>query len=221
MAKAIKRSDEKVLQMYYNAIDYYEKNKKIVWSIITGIIVVVVVIFIYLRNQAAKSETAALELDKAKTAFMNNEYQKAIYGDSLGISKGLLYVVENYGSTESGETAKIMLAQSFYALRDFNSALIYFKDYGGKDYILKSTSIAGIGMVYDANGDYKNAAEYFEKASKVAKDNFKNEEYIYNSIRCYFYAKDTDNLKRIIKEFKTEYPKSKYLAEINRYDPPN
>ena len=41
---------------------------------------------------------------------------------------------------------------------------------------------------------------------------------MFNSIRSYFNAKDNDNLKKSIKAFKTEYPKSKYLNMLARYD---
>ena len=37
------------------------------------------------------------------------------------------YIVDEYGSTETGEMAKIMLANSYFNLRDFDKAEKYFK----------------------------------------------------------------------------------------------
>ena len=132
-------------------------------------VIIIAVIFIYFRNQSQKSETAALELAKVKQIYAADMFQMAINGDSLGMSKGLLYIVNEYGSTESGETAKLMLANSYYNLRDFDNANRYYNDYSGKNEMFKASALAGIAAVYETKNDWVNAAKYFDKASKVSK----------------------------------------------------
>ena len=41
---------------------------------------------------------------------------------------------------------------------------------------------------------------------------------MFYAIRSYFNAKDNDNLKKTIKALKTDYPKSKFLGQLARYD---
>lgn len=219
LSKAQKHSTEdKMLEYYYKGTQYFQENKNRVYTVLTILVVIIAVIFIYFRNQSQKNETAALELSKVKQYYAMDMFPAAINGDSLGISKGLLYIVDNYGSTESGQTAKIMLANCYYNLREFDKADVYFRDYSGNNDLFKAASLVGIASVYEIKGDWSNAAKYYENASKVSKSVPVNDEYMYYAIRCYFNAKDADNLNKSIKYFKTEYPKSKYLSMLSRYE---
>lgn len=219
LSKAQKHSTEdKMLEYYYKGTQYFENNKNRVYTVLTILVIIIAVVFIYFRNQSQKGETAALELSKVKQFYAMDMYPAAINGDSLGISKGLQYIVDNYGSTESGQTAKIMLANSYYNLREFDKADKYFREYSGSNDLFKAASLVGIASVYETKGDWSNAAKYYENASKVSKNVPSNDEYLYYAIRSYFNAKDNENLTKAIKAFKTEYPKSKYLGMLSRYE---
>jgi outer membrane protein assembly factor BamD (BamD/ComL family) len=211
-------TEEKMMYWYYKGMEYFENNKNRVYTILTVFVVIIAVIFIYFRNESQKSETAALELAKVKQIYNADMYQMAINGDSLGMSKGLVYIVNEYGSTESGQTAKLMLANSYYNLREFDNAYKYYNDYSGKNDMFKAAALAGIAAVFETKGDWMNAAKNYEKASKVSKNISNNDEYLFYAIRSYFNAKDNDNLKKSIKSLKTDYPKSKFLGQIARYD---
>jgi|WetSurSiteA1Bulk_404760.scaffolds.fasta_scaffold22081_2 tetratricopeptide (TPR) repeat protein len=211
-------AEDKLVFYYYKAVEYFQQNKNRVYTVIGILVAIIAVIFIYFRSQSQKSETAALELSKVKQYYTMDMFQTAISGDSLGISKGLQYIVDNYGSTESGESAKIMLANSFYSLRDFDKADKYYREYSGKNDMLKAASLSGIASVEELKGDFSSAAKNYEKASKVSKNLTNSDEYLFYAIRCYFNAKDYDNLKKLVKELKNDYPKSKYLGMIAKYD---
>ncbi|MFZ4592108.1 MAG: tetratricopeptide repeat protein [Ignavibacteria bacterium] len=222
MSKHVKSSkhgtEEKMMFWYYKGTEYFEKNKNRVYTILTVFVIIIAVIFIYFRNQSQKSETAALELAKVKQIYAADMYQMAITGDSLGMSKGLVYIVNEYGSTESGQTAKLMLANSYFNLRDFENANKYYNDYSGKNEMFKAAAFAGLGAVCETKGDWVNAAKYFEKAAKVSKNVTNNDEYMFYAIRSYFNANDKDNLKKSVKAFKTDFPKSKFINMLARYD---
>ena len=218
MAKLRRDQEDKIMDYYYRFIEYYKENKNKVWTIVTIIVVIGAVVFLYFKNLSEKQETATLELSKVKPVYLSGAYDQAISGDTLGISQGLLYIVNEYGSTESGETAKILLANSYYYLRDFDMAEKYYKDYGGSNEIYQVTSIAGIGAVLEAKGDFKGAAEKYEEAANFSKSIANNDEYLYYAIRNYFIAKDNENLKRVVDELKKEYPKSRYIQQAARYD---
>ena len=210
--------DDKIMELYYQFQEYYKAHKNRVWTIITIILIAAVVVFIYFKNVSEKQETATLELSKVKPVYMSGAYDQAIIGDTLGMSRGLLYIVNEYGSTESGETAKILLANCYYYLRDFDNAEKYYKDYGGNNEIYQVTSIAGVGAVKEARGDYKGAAELFEKAAHHSESTANNDEYLFYAMRNFFMAKDNESLKRVVDELKAEYPKSKYVQQAGRYD---
>jgi hypothetical protein len=216
--KVGKTHEDKLMALYYKSTDYYENNKNRVYIIATAVVAVIALLFFYFNYKARNNEAAGIELSKIKSVYSNGLYQQAIIGDSLGMSKGLQYIVDNYGSSENGNIAKVMLANSYYTLRDFDKAEKYYNDYSGDNYIYKAASNAGIASVCEAKNDYSNAAKYYVKASSQSKLVTNNDEYMFYAIKNYSLANDTENLKKTIKELKKEYPKSKYIAQLNRYD---
>ncbi len=213
-----KTHEDKLMDMYYKSMEYYENNKNRVYIIATSVVVVVALVFFYFNYKAKNNETAGIELSKVKTAYSNGLFQQAINGDSLGMSRGLQYIVDNYGSSENGQIAKVMLANCYYSLRDYEKADKYFKDYSGSNDIYKAASLAGIAEVCEAKNDYANAAKYYMKASQQSKLVSNNDEYLFYAIKNYSLANDNETLKKTIKELKKDYPKSKYIPQISKYD---
>lgn len=219
MAKIKSKGPEnKIYEYYMDAVDFFEKYKKHFY--IGGIVViaVILVIFIYFKRQAANNDAAGLELNLIKSVYLAGDYQQAINGDSAGTAKGLMFIVNNYGSSENGEIAKIMLANSLLALRDVDNAEKYFRDFSGSNPFLKAASYAGIASVYEARGEYLKAAEEYESASKVSKEITNADEYLFYAVRNYYWANDFENAKKLIDKIKTDYPKSQYISMSERYN---
>ena len=131
---------------------------------------------------------------------------------------GLIKIVDEYGGTESGQTAKLYLGNCYFNMKDYDNAMKQFEDYSGKNDIIKASCLSGIGAVYDAKSDNKKAAEYFEKAAKVNKDLVINQENIFYAVRAYAQAGDKENAKRMYDLLKDQYPKSKYIADSKRFE---
>jgi tetratricopeptide (TPR) repeat protein len=218
MAKKTHSTDDKILDLYYNAQDYFAKNKKRVYTILGIAAVVIAIVFIYFMRKGEQSENAMIEFTKASEIYTTGNYQAAINGDSLGYSKGLLFIVNEYGSTQSGENAKIMLANSYYNLGDFGNAERYFKDYSGDDPILKAASIAGVAAVKGAMGNFIEAAKEYENAANVSELVALNDEYLFDAAKNYSMAKDAENYARVSTELKQEYPQSSYIMQLQRYE---
>ncbi|MBI5402545.1 MAG: tetratricopeptide repeat protein [Ignavibacteriae bacterium] len=213
-----KTHEDKLMNLYYKSTEYYEKNKNRVYTIALSIAVAVALVFFYFNYKTRNNETAGIELSKVRMIYANGSFQQAINGDSLGISKGLLYIVDNYGSSENGNIAKVMLANCYYYLRDFNNAEKYYKEYSGNNDIYKAASYAGLASVYEARNDFSNAAKYYIQASSTSKMVTNNDEYLFYAIKNFSLANDNETLKKTIKELKKDYPKSKYIGQISRYD---
>jgi tetratricopeptide (TPR) repeat protein len=219
MAKYTKHQDEKIIELYHKGVDYFNENKNRAYTVLTIIVVIIAAVFVYFRYQRSKNEEADNQLLKVQQLYFSGSYEQAINGDSLGTTKGLIYIVDTYGGTESGQTAKLMLANCYYYLNDFDNALKYFKDFSGGNNFLKASSIAGIGAVNESKNEFLEAAKNYEKAANVGKEVPNNDEYLANAIRNYFYAKDIENMKKIIAQLKKDYPKSKFISQVLRYDP--
>lgn len=227
MLKARKKLSQKELKQdklvttYFQSKDWFSvpENKKKV-SIAVGIVIVLVVAgFFYTSSRKSKSDEAETKLSAVINLYDAGKYQDAINGDQAAGITGLKDIVNNYGSTESGETAKLYLGNCYFNINDFDNAQKQFEDYSGKNDIIKSSCISGVGAVFEAKGDVKKAAEYYEKAAKINKDVITNQENLFYAVRAYTKAGDKDNANRVYSVLKDQYPKSKYINESKRFEP--
>lgn len=217
MSKHKHQNEEKLMTFWYQIVDFFEKNKKHVYTALTIIVIAVAGIILLVQKKKANNEIAGMEISKIKPVYDANNFQQAINGDSLGVSKGLIYIVDEYGSTENGEMAKMMLANSYYSIRDYDNAEKYFKDYSGSNPVLKAASVAGIASVYNAKKQYSDAAKEFEKAASVDKDNPFVDEYLFYAATNYFKADNIAEAKKLFDRLKNDFPKSKYVFESEKY----
>lgn len=218
MAKSTsKSSDDKLLYYYYKATEYFEANRQKVYIIIGILAVVIFGTIFYMMSKRSANESASIELAKTQQIYDQGLYQQAINGDSLNTAKGLIFIVNEYGSTEAGETAKILLANSYYFLRDFDNADRWYKEYSGSNKIYEAASLAGIAAVLEARENYLEAAKQFEKAANYDKEIATNDENLFYAARNYSKAKDADNYKRVYDLLKKEYPKSSWIVPAERF----
>lgn len=217
MSKQKHQTEEKLMTAWYKVVDFFEKNKKHVYTALTILVIAIAGIILLVNKRKANNEIAALELGKIKTVYNEAKFQQAINGDSLGTSKGLQFIVDEYGSTENGQMAKIMLANSYYAVRDFNNAEKYFKDYSGSNPLLMTSAAAGIASVYESRNQFTEAAKQYEKAANLDNTNPFIDQYLFYAAKNYYKAGDFDDAKKLFTKLKEDYPKSRYNSESEKY----
>jgi len=217
MNKHKHQTEDKLMAIYYKSADFFEKNKKHVYTALTILVIAIAGIILLKNKREADNEKAAVEMSKIQQLYSAGNYKQSINGDSLGNSKGLQNLVDEYGSTENGEAAKIMLANSYFNLRDFDNALKYYKDYSGSNNILKVAAEAGFASVSEAKKNYEEAAKQFEKAANMDKENPFVDQYIYYSAKNYFRADKNADSKKMLDRLKQDFPKSKYIAESEKF----
>lgn len=216
--KEIKK--DKLVTGYFEARNWLDsdENKKKVYIGIAAIVVIVAGIFLYVNNRKAKNEEAETKLSAVISLYEQGKYPEAMNGDPASGIMGLNAIVNEYGSTNSGETAKLYLGNCYFNLKDYDNALKQFDSYSGSNDIVKSSCISGMGAVYEAKGDLKKAGEYFEKAANVNKGVVINQENLFYAIRAYTNAGDKESARRIFASLKEQYPKSKYINESKRFE---
>jgi len=216
--KEIKK--DKLVTGYFEARNWLDsdENKKKVYIGIAAVVVIVAGIFLYVSNRNAKNEEAEVKLSAVISLYEQGKYPEAMNGDPATGIMGLNAIVNEYGSTNSGETAKLYLGNCFFNLKDYDNALKQFDSYSGSNDIVKSSCISGMGAIYEAKGDLKKAGEYYEKAANVNKGVVINQENLFYAIRAYTNAGDKESARRIFASLKEQYPKSKYINESKRFE---
>jgi tetratricopeptide (TPR) repeat protein len=144
------------------------KNLKKV-SIAVGAIVAVIVIVVLVNQYyiAPRNEKAATEIASAQMLFLSGEYEKALNGD--GVNLGFLQVIEQYGSTPSGNIARLYAGLCYAHTEKAAEAIKYLEDYDDcGDMMVSNAAIAALGNCYAHVGETEKAANTLVKAAKQA-----------------------------------------------------
>jgi len=209
--------EDKLVSTYFEATSWYEQNKKLVSSVITGVVIVVILAIVVRNNIASNNAQAETELSKVMTYFDQGNFEGSINGIPQENVRGLAAIVNDYGSTRAGEFAKFYLANAYYATKEYDKALEQYLDVSVDDELIQASAFAGAGACYEAKRDNSNAAQYYEKAALLGKANTQAAEQLHRAAMNYAAAGNKDKAVELLKKVKKDYPTSAIARDIERY----
>ncbi len=202
---------------FYEAQAWFEKFQR---EVIIGAVVLVVAVGAFFLMQYYKgldNEKASLELARIISIYDSGSYVEAIDGRPGANIKGLKTLADQYDGTENGETAKIYLANSYYALGKYEEAKNYYDDYSGDNKMLKAAAYAGLAACYEAEKNSEEAASYYIKAADVTDDAvFKPQYLLYAGIN-YLQTGEKEKAEKLFKTVKKDFKNSAFVRDIDRY----
>ena len=209
--------EDSVVTAYFKAQTWYDENKKRLSTIGSVVIVLALAAWFYSNNVHANNERATTELARVFTYYDNGQYLIAVNGIPEKNIAGLQSIVDNYGSTRIGNLAEFYLASSYYNLQEYDKALEHFKSYGGGSPLLESSASAGIGACYEAKGDFKKAAENYERAAMKSIHDPNAPDNLVNAARNFGKSGEKERAVELLKRVKKDYPASSAARDVERY----
>lgn len=209
--------EDKLVTYYYKALELFELYKKQIY-IATGIFVLVVIaVVIFLQMKKSANDEASAKFLPIATTYDSGNYIVAIEGDQATNTMGLKSFVEKYGSTESGQTAKVYLGNSYLFMGNFDDALKAFDGYSGSNEVLKAAAYAGAGSALEGKGNKEEALKNYVKAYDVSKSNVLNPVYMLAAGRLNIELGKKDKAVEILRRAKADFPRSTMARDIDRY----
>ncbi len=209
--------EDKLVEFYYKAQNYIEENKNKVLMYAGALAIVVVAVIFYLNFRSAQNEEAGALLARVIDLYDQGSYLEAIEGIQGKNLVGLKKIVEDYGSTENGETAKIYLANAYAFLGQYEKAFELYEDYGGSNDIFKAAALAGQAGYYASKNEYEKAAKLFKKAANVSEINPSRPDYLLKAGINFMRAGQKDEAKALFQIIKDDYKTSTAFAQVDRY----
>ena len=211
--------EDKLVELYYKIQAYFEENKNRI-ILYAGVLAAVIgAIYLYLNYRSQQNDDAGRYLGQVMDIYDSGSFLEAIEGKQGTDLIGLKKIVQDYGSTQNGETAKIYLADCYANLGQKDEALKYYKDYSGDIDIFVAASLAGQAGILSSKDQYKEAAELYLKASKVSKYDVQDPNYMLQAAINFIKAGEKDEAKELLETLKTDYRNSSVYTEINKYEP--
>ena len=195
---------------------FIERNQRIITYVIVALIVVTLLVFGYRKFVTLPKEKAAQKaMYMPELYFEQDSLQLALNG--AGESMGFLGVIDDYGSTSSGNLARYYAGICYLNLGDYEEAISHLKKFSGDDLIVPGMALGAIGDAYAQLGDMDEAVAYYLKAANENQNDFTSPTFLLKAGWAYETLKDYGRALEMFEKIKTEFPKSREARDIDKY----
>jgi tetratricopeptide (TPR) repeat protein len=195
---------------------YINENKKSLALIVGGVIVLVGIFFAWkYMYQEPRNEEAASAMYKAEIWFQKDSFNLAINGK--GDTLGMAAVVEEYGSTPSGNLARYYLGVSYIRTGQWDPAIEALEDFDSDDKFLSVMSLGLIGDAYMEKGSVDEAIDYYLKAANKNSNKFTSPMYLKKAAFAEEDRGNKEDALKLYEQIKVDYPESQDAAQIDKY----
>ncbi len=170
--------------------------------------------FFWMQHQKTSEEEAALQLSRIAPFLDRGEYKTAING-AAKIS-GLKKISDDYSGTPSGNMATLLLANAYYSIKDFDSALKVFKSVSIENKDLAAAALAGTADSYVGKNQLSLAAESYQEASKKAENTVLKAQYLAHAADSYQALNQLQKASELYTRIIADYPGSTGAALAQR-----
>lgn len=193
---------------------FFQKNGKIIWTVLAALIVIGAAVFCYHKfAYMPKVAEAQGQMYPAEANFRAQNYDLALNGD--GNVLGFAQIIEDYGN-KAGKSVYLYAGICELQLGNYEQAIKYLSSYKGKDAILSARATACIGDAYVGLEQYEKALDYFVKAAGTA-DNMFAATYLLKAGVTSEELGQYDKALGFYKQIKDKYPQSMEGYDIDKY----
>ncbi len=161
---------ENPVTMWETIRGYFEQNARQIGAITLAVVVVAAAVLVY-GSMKASSERESLNMFYIAMSTMiasvdskDGTAKPAVYEKALALFKE---VKEKHGGTTPGAMSLLYAGNCAYSLKKYDDAMGYYKEFldtaHGTLQYLRSAGYEGMGYTCEAKGEFKQAAEWFEK----------------------------------------------------------
>jgi len=175
-------------------------------SIAAGVIVVLVgLAFLYVKSQQAQARNASSALLQAEQALGA--------GNSALAQSDLERVVNRYGSTDAGQEAQLLLAQTYFDAGKYAEGVEGLqKLIASKPKFIEASAYNLLGAGYEQQNKFDDAAAAYQKAAGIAEGRGDRDTYLANAARALTAGGKTSDAIKIWSKLATD-PTSPAAAE--------
>jgi len=188
--------------------------------LLTIIIVLVVLIggwYGYKNYIVAPKETEAQNaIWKAEQYFREDSLNLALNGDKF--NRGFLYIINNYGSTKSGNLARYYAGVCYLRTGNFNKAVENLKDFNTSAKQIQMMAYGVLGDAYSELNKNDEAVNYYKKASgEFTDDATMSSEYLFRAALKFETLGKNNEALDLYKELKAKYPNTERGFSADKY----
>ena len=197
---------------------WFEQNSQLVFGIIAACLLIALGIFLYAKliAEPARAEAAA-DMWRAEQFFEQDSFQVALQGRA-GSTLGFLDIIEDHGSTPSGNLANYYAGICYLQLGQYDAAISYLEDFDADGTLLPATKAGAIGDAYAQKGELEKAEDYYEEALDEADDNLVTAPYFLKKLGLLRERNgDKAAANELYSRIREEFANSEQAADIDKF----
>ena len=221
MTKNQNPQDAAVVEAVSKTEQFFQENGKKVMIAVVAIVVVAVAgyLFKHLVIDANADKAAELIVDaQDRFAVENADYALALNGDENGA--GFLDVVEQYGSTASGNIAKHYAGICYLRLGDLENAEKYLSMYKAVKsipaQIVNAQNLGLRGDIAVEKGEYESAVALYKKAVAASANIYTAPLYLYKQVLAYAALGNKAEALKCLEALQADYAGSTEAREVEK-----
>ncbi len=198
--------EDRVITASSRLLDVAKGNQSLLTMAGIAVIVLIAAYFGYQYFQGQQEVKAAEAVASSVQAYENGQFDEALNG--IAGSPGLKAIVDQYGSTPTGNLAKFYAGDAHYRLGEYDAALPYFQDYKKKKDYIGASSFAGEAAIMASQGEHDRAAQLYVKAAEIFESDLTTPQYLFDAAAAYESAGEFDKAIALLERIADEYPSS-------------
>ncbi|MDE7134431.1 MAG: tetratricopeptide repeat protein [Rikenellaceae bacterium] len=198
---------------------FFMKNGKKLLILTISIIAVVGCFFVYRYMESQRNQRAATAIYPAEQMFRIDSFEVALNGNNE--VEGFLSIIDQFGSTDVGNTANHYAGICYMKLGDWDNAIKYLSDYkstkGIASEIINAENRGLMGDAFSQKKLYDKAAKEYEAAVNASDNILTTPIYLKKAGLVYEKTGKTDKALEAYKRIKNSYPSSLEARDIDKY----
>lgn len=209
--------ESNVGEIFSKSEQFIENNKKgIIIGLSTVILVIVAILGIRHGYLIPRNEEARNAIFRGESYFQNNEWDKALYGDSAQYI-GFEAIINQYKFTQTASLAKAYAGICYYNKGEYAKAIDLLKGFNAGDKLISPAITGMVGDCYVEMDKNKEAIDYFLKAANKANDKLISPIYLKKAGRVYESMNDYKKAVEVYTSIKDKYPASREAQDIDKF----
>lgn len=207
--------EDKVVTLYARLLGLVEQNRSVVLAAGAVVVIVVVAVVGFTMLMAQRNQTAIDRMSEAVRAWETGDYRTAL--DGTGTWLGLTAIIDDFGSTDSGNLARYYAADAHFRLGEYDQALELFQAFDkGADY-LGASALAGEAAILETRGEHGEAGDLYRRAATIFVSDVTSPMYLMKAGRAYEEAGDPGAARRVYEQVRDDFATSQEARDIEFY----
>lgn len=203
----------------------FKKYKKQIICCLVAVLVIISGVMLYkqmiVKPRAEKANNA---IAKAQNFFNEQQWEKALKGDSTGV-QGFIAIAEEYSSTDAGNLANLYAGLCYAKLDKWQEAVNYLNQFETSDDVMVSPlsmmaagdAYANVNNLDQAVSSFRKAAEMADKAAEGGINNSVSPNALLKAGIILLKQNKKDEALAVFQNIKDKYLQSPVRGEIDKY----